>query len=310
MKVLVLGAGGLGGYFGGRLVQGGADVTFLVRERRQEQLSRDGLRIESSLGDVTEKVRALQRDELERDHDLVLLTCKAYDLDNAMDAVAPALKPDGMVLPLLNGLSHIDTLNSRFGKDRVLGGVARIGATLTPDGVVHHLNDWKTIVTGEQDGAASERLDVVSRLFAPAPGMELIVSPQIIQEMWDKLIFLATLAGMTCLMRANIGEIVRTPDGAALLRQFFDAAAETARRKGYPPSDKVIEKNHALLSDPKSRNTASMLRDLESGARVEADHIVGWLLARARETGVDDTLLSVAYTHLKAYEQRRAADRT
>jgi 2-dehydropantoate 2-reductase len=309
MKVLVLGAGGLGGYFGGRLVQGGADVTFLVRERRQEQLSRDGLRIESPLGDVQEKVRALQRDELEREHDLVLLTCKAYDLDDAMDAVAPALKPDGMVLPLLNGLSHIDTLNSRFGKERVLGGVARIGATLTPDGVIRHLNDWKTIVTGEQDGGASERLEAVSRVFAPAPGMELIVSPRIIQEMWDKLIFLATLAGMTSLMRANIGEIVRTPDGAALLRRFFDAAAETARRKGYPPSEKVIERNHALLSDPQSRNTASMLRDLESGGKVEADHILGWLLARARETGVDDTLLSVAYTHLKAYEQRRAADR-
>lgn len=309
MKVLVLGAGGLGGYFGGRMAQHGADVTFLVRERRRDQLAHDGLRIESALGDATIRVGAQLRADVRPEHDLVLLTCKAYDLDDAIEAVAPALRPDGMVLPVLNGIAHLDTLNARFGAEKVLGGTARIAATLLPDGVVRHLNDWNTIVFGEQAGGVSPRVEALATAFADVPGMQFRASADILQQMWDKLIFLATLAGMTTLMRANIGEIVRTPDGAALLQAFFDAAAETACRHGRPPSPEVIATNHRLLADPQSTVTASMLRDLESGARVEADHIVGWLLDRAREAGVDATLMSAAYTHLKAYEQRRDAGR-
>ena len=132
-KILVLGAGGVGGYFGGRLAQSGAHVTFLVRPARREQLQRDGLRIVSPLGDLTLPVRTVVADELSAGYDLVILTCKAYDLDSSMDAIAPAVQGSCTVLPLLNGLVHLERLDERFGRAQVLGGSCAIDVTLLDD---------------------------------------------------------------------------------------------------------------------------------------------------------------------------------
>ena len=234
MKFLVLGAGGVGGYFGGRLAQAGADVTFLVRERRSEQLAQNGLVIESVYGNATLPVRSVLAADLTPDHDVVLLTCKAYDLDSAIDAIAPGLRPDGVVLPLLNGLAHIDRLNARFGQHRVLGGTAKIAATLSGEGVIRHLNDWRFITLGEQDGMISARASAIATAFPPQ-SVVAKVSGAILQEMWEKLVHLASAASMTCLMRASVGEIVRTPDGAAQFRALLDLNAAIAAASGHAP---------------------------------------------------------------------------
>src|SRR5687767_6804742 len=138
MKILVLGAGGIGGYFGGRLLEGGADVTFLVRPRRRTQLQQDGLRVESPLGDIRLPARTVTDDELRPGYDVVLLTCKAYDIDSAMASVAPVVDRTCAILPLLNGLAHFDRLDARFGPDRIVGGTCSINVTLRSDGVVQH----------------------------------------------------------------------------------------------------------------------------------------------------------------------------
>lgn len=308
MKVLVLGAGGIGGLVGGRLAQHGCDVTFLVRDKRKAQLDREGLRIESPQGDAQLPAKSIIQSEVTPAYDLVLLTCKAYDLDGAIEAIRPALAPHTVVLPLLNGIAHMERLNQAFGPARVAGGTARMQVTLTPDGTIRQLNDWQTLTFGEQDGLVSDRLQAFQLALQPT-GIEAKLSTDILRELWMKLVHLATVASGTCLMRANIGEIARTPEGTLLLNRLLQLNADIARHAGYPPEETFLEGYRQLFANRTATYEASMLRDLEKGGRVEAEQIVGFMLAQCRAAGKDDALHLAAYTHVKAFEQRRDADR-
>lgn len=306
MRILVLGAGAIGGYFGGRLVEGGADVEFLVREGRQRQLSADGIRIESKFGDCQVPVKAVTAAQAEGPYDLVLLTCKAYDLDNAIAAIAPFVGAQTAILPLLNGVAHIAVLNARFGAASVMGGVAKIAATLTPDGVVKHLNDWRYATFGEQDGSISARGMALKAAFDKTSVVASLV-PDIMQTMWEKVVHLSTVAGMTCAMRASVGEIARTQYGSALMIELLERNALIAAREGHAPSESFLAEYRQLFGDRSSAYTASMLRDILRNGPVEADHILGFMLQKAEQHGVDPSLHRFIYVHLQAYEQHRAA---
>jgi 2-dehydropantoate 2-reductase len=308
LRILVLGAGAIGGYFGGRLAEAGADVTFLVRPRRREQLARDGLVIESPLGDARVAVRTVLAEDVRPDYDLVLFTCKAYDLDAAMDAIAPAMRGPCAVLPLLNGLAHFERLDARFGRERVIGGTCQINATLGPDGTVVHGDALQRLIFGERGGARTPRVEAFAKELARTP-VDGSLSDDIEQDLWEKIVFLCALASCTCLFRGNVREIVAAPGGAQAMLRAFEANAEIARREGHAPREAMLEAGRRRLTDPEGLWSASMLRDLEAGKPVEADPIVGWILSRARAHGVDDTMLSLAYAHLKTYENRRAAGR-
>ncbi|MBL8522571.1 MAG: 2-dehydropantoate 2-reductase [Betaproteobacteria bacterium] len=305
MKILVLGAGGTGGYFGGRLHQAGADVTFLVRERRAQQIASQGLIIESVKDRVELQVKTVQAADVKPEYDLVILSCKAYDLDSSVAAIAPAMRPDTRVVPLLNGISHLDKLDQRFGKARVLGGSCQIAATLTADGIVKSMIDAHTILWGARDPSQQKIANQLGEAFAKSV-VDWKVSDNVMLDMWEKVAFLSTLAGMTCLMRGSVGDILATPDGQKLMQRHLDSCVEVARKEGYPPRDSVLERYQKVVNSAGSPLTASMMRDLENGGPVEADHIVGYMLTKAREHGIDDSMLTVAYTHLKAYEARRA----
>jgi 2-dehydropantoate 2-reductase len=303
MRLLVLGAGGVGGYFGGRLAQAGADVTFLVRPRRRDQLARDGLVVRSPFGDFTLPVRAIVADELRDDYDVVLLTCKAYDLDSAMDAIAPAMTGACAVVPLLNGMSHLDRLDERFGADHVLGGICALEVTLAPDGTVVHSNRNHRIAFGERGGRDTGVATRLADEMKPTL-LDWEHSPVIEHELWEKIVTLSVLAGCTCLFRATVGEILRAPGGRDVITGAIATNIEIATREGFPPRPPRLEWTERLLLDPSSTLKASMLRDMERGARVEADHVIGWMLGKAREHGLDAPLLAHAYTALKAYEAR------
>ena len=307
LKVLILGAGGVGGFLGARLAQAGAEVTFLVRENRKRQLAA-GLRLESPFGNASVQVQAKLQSEIGPGYDLVLLTCKAYDLASAIESIRPAMAGRTAVLPLLNGFAHVDELNAVFGKQNVVPGTARIQVTVTPEGVVRQLNDWQTFTFGEQDGAASERVLALKALLDKA-SVEAKVSPNIVRELWWKLVHLSTVAGMTCLMRANLGEIVRTAEGSRQLTSFLELNASIAEHAGHRPDEKFMDTYRTLFRTRDSKYEASMLRDLEKGGRIEADHILGFMLEKCRQAGLPDTLHLAAYTHVKAYEQRRDAGR-
>ncbi|MDR5818534.1 MULTISPECIES: 2-dehydropantoate 2-reductase [unclassified Caballeronia] len=305
MRILVVGAGAIGGYFGARLLEAGRDVTFLVRERRAERLRQCGLKVKSPEGDLTFACPPMTlAKDLDHPFDLVLLSCKAYDLQNAIDSFAPAVGPDTVILPLLNGMAHLDALDARFGAANVLGGQCVIAATLDAEGEIVHLNNMHSMTVGERAGGRSARIEAVAAQLDGA-GFELNVSEDILQSMWDKWVFLATLATGTCLMRAPIGDILDAPGGEDVLRRLFMECQGVAADNDHPPPEAVIERARASFGQRGSLLTASMLRDLENGAPIEADHIVGDLIARRRSKVEGASMLEVAYAHLKAYEARR-----
>jgi 2-dehydropantoate 2-reductase len=305
MRFLVLGAGAVGGYFGGRLTEAGRDVTFLVRGARTAALAEHGLKVASPLGDFTVPVKVATADRVGGPYDVVLLTAKHYDLDAAIDAIRPGVGTETAVLPLLNGLGHLDRLEAAFGKGRVLGGVAYVGAVLQSDGSIRHHNRLSGIAFGELGGRVTERARAIEQEFAGTP-VSASANENILQEMWEKFYMMGAMAGMNCLMRGNVGEIVAADDGRAVMLDALAECRAVAKAAGYEPRPQTRERIQAMLTEPGSVNSASMRQDLEAGRRTEADAIVGDMLRRARGFGIATPLLRAAWCHLQMHENRLA----
>jgi 2-dehydropantoate 2-reductase len=308
MRVLVVGAGAIGGYFGGRLVRAGRDVTFLVRHGRAEQIRKNGFAVRVAAERAEElAVRAIVSEQIEAPYDLVLVSCKAYDLEGAMDGFAPAIGPETAILPLLNGLRHLDLLSERFGAARLLGGQCVITATLDERGHAVLLGPTATLTFGELDGASSERTEAIATTMRDA-GFAVQVSNAVLLEMWEKWVLLATFAGMTCLMRGAIGDIVAA-GASGLTEALLEECRHIAASQDQMIRPDVLQRTRAILTQAGSTLMASMLRDLERGTMTEADHILGDLLDRQSELAVTSpSLLRIAYLHLKTYETRRARE--
>lgn len=309
MRLMILGAGGTGGYFGGRLAQAGVDATFLVRPARAALLRERGLRIRSPLGDADIAVQAVTADELAHaaPFDLVLLSCKAYDLDSAMDAIAPAVEAGARVLPLLNGLLHYQALDARFGFANVLGGLCFISATLGADGEILHLGKPASMTFGEREGQAPDaRLQALAAACTQA-GIDHVHAPDIAQAQWAKYSFLTALAAGTCLMRAPIGTIVAGEGGVEFMTALHGECLAVAAASGQPIPATAQASARETLTAAGSPMKASMLRDLEAGQRVEATHIVGDMVHRAAAHGIAAPHLLAAWVHLQAYEAQCSA---
>ena len=305
MKILVVGAGALGGYFGARLLDAGRDVTFLVRAGRAAQLKQHGLQIKSPRGDLTlASPPHLLSAQIAGHYDLIIVGCKAYDLDATMASFAAAVGPRTAILPMLNGMAHIDRLAARFGKERVLGGLCLISATLDPQGNVLHLNEMHGLIFGELDGTASPRVATIAEAMSAA-NFDARVSEQMTLEMWEKWIFITALAGATCLLRGTVGDIVAAGN-AALPQALLDECAAIATANGYSPRPASLDRSLSMLTAAGSPISASMMKDLERGAAIEDDHILGDMLARAGAHAAPT--LELAYAHLKTYEARRARE--
>ena len=310
MRILVLGAGGTGGYFGGRLSQSGADITFLVRPARAAQLKSRGLQLRSQWGDADLRVKTVQSETLtsvagERPFDLILLSCKAYDLTSSLGAIAPAMAAHTMVLPILNGLLHYAELDNCFGSDRVLGGLCFINAAKGYEGEILHLGRHASITFGDrQPIAQSWHVTQFARLCTSA-GLDYLATPDINQELWDKFTFITTLAAGTCLMRASVGQIVAAEGGTEFIQALYSECLAVARLSGREIAEQSQAKALATLTEPASVVKASMLRDLEAGQEIEGGHIVGDMLHRAMALDLDAPLLAAAWGHLQAYQSTR-----
>jgi len=305
MRILVVGAGAIGGYFGGRMLEAGRDVTFLVRPRRAGELASAGLVIKSPNGDATLKnPPTVQADKLTEKFDVVLLSCKAFDLDDAVTSFAPAVGPQTSIIPLLNGMRHLDVLDKRFGRERVLGGLCAIAATLNEAREVVQLAPMQSLNFGERDGQLSDRVRVIAEIMASGR-IGSVASENIVQEMWEKWVFLASLAASTCLMRTAVGNILAVSGGKDFILGMLDECSAVAGAEGHAPSGPFFQRTRGLLTSDGSQMTASMFRDIKAGAAVEADHVIGDLIARGDAAKVPVPRLRIAYTHLKAYEKQR-----
>ena len=295
LRILILGAGAIGGYFGARLVEAGQNVEFLVRGQRSDELASNGLRVVSAHGDFKQTVHCIS--EANDSYELVILSCKAYDLESAIAAIAPAVGPATRVLPLLNGLTHLDTLDAAFDSERVLGGFAHISVTRRNDGVIEQFGDTTRFVYGPR-GATDISDAIVQALVSM--NAQVIHTPTIFSLMWQKFALITALAGATCLCRGSVGDILATADGRAFIERLYRECCATAQAGGHVLNAEMQAEALAVLTHPSSLK-ASMLRDIEHGGRSEGEHIVGDMLQRATMLNIDAPLLLAAATTLRVY---------
>jgi 2-dehydropantoate 2-reductase len=306
MRILVVGAGAVGGYFGGRLAQASREVAFLVRAKRAEQIQAQGLRILSpTYGDFSVRPKVITAAQIVSPYDVILLSVKGYDLAAAIDDFAPAVGPRTVIIPVLNGMHHMDVLTERFGKDAVLGGVCFVATEIDSQGRIVQLADFQSLTYGELDGKKTPRIEAVHQVFRGA-GFDTAISEDILRDMWQKWVWLASLGAVTCLLRGNIGEIAAVPGGAELSLSALRECAAIAGACGYPLSEAFLAERSSQLTAPGSPLTSSMYRDLKGKARVEADAILGDLIERGRKRGVSAPIVQAAFVSLTIYQQGRA----
>lgn len=304
MRTLFVGAGATGGYFGGRLAEAGKDVTFLVRPGRRAVLDQRGLRIKGPGGETVSHPKLITAGTVDGPYDLVVLAVKSYALEQAMLDMAPAIGPRTVIVPLLNGMRHIDELAGAFGAERTWGGVCLVEATVDQDGDIVLLSPIHRIGYGPLDGAEDERLAEVT--FALS-GEEFDSNPSrtILEDMWGKWTFLATMAALTTLMRAGIGEINAAPGGPDLGARMLAEAIAIAAAAGHEPRPAALSVFRRNLSTT-APMTSSMYRDMAQGLPVEADAILGDLLAEGAKHDIPTPMLAAAYTNLSIYATKRA----
>jgi len=301
MRILVVGAGAVGGYFGGRLSLIGRDVTFLVREQRAAEIRDRGFEILSPHGDATVRPLVVTAGEIKGAYDLVLLSVKGYELANAIEDFAAAVGEHTAIQPVLNGMRHIDVLTDRFGASRVLGGVCIVATVIDEQRRIVQLNDMQSMTYGELDGSSSARLETIDHDCQGA-GFAANASSSIVQEMWEKWVFIAALGGITCLLRGSVGDIEAAPRGRNLTTAMLDECNSVAIHSGYGARPDPLARSTNMLTEAGSALTSSMYRDLRLNRRTEADEILGDLCVRADAAGIRTPLLTAAYASLTMHK--------
>ncbi len=302
MRILVVGAGATGGYYGGRLAQAGRDVTFLVRERRAESLQKSGLHIQTPDGSFSVQPKLLLASELKETFDVIILTVKGFSLDAVLEEFAPAIGEQTMIVPVLNGMRHMEIIQKRFGKHRALGGLCRIHATLDKQGQVHQMTQMHEFVYGEVDGQRSERVAKLDDVLQNA-GFNARLSEAIVSEMWEKWLFLSSLGGITCLMRGNIGQVARAAGGEEFATGFIKEVLSIVIAGGYQERAHATAQTLKELTRKDSEQTSSMYRDMIQGLPVEADQILGDLVEIALKAGLTTPRVNAAYSHMSVYQE-------
>jgi 2-dehydropantoate 2-reductase len=304
MRILVVGAGATGGYFGGRLAEAGRDVTFLVREGRAGQLRQQGLTLISPHGDVTIQPKLVTADTIDTPYDAVIVAVKAYGLEQALLDMAPAIGPETVIMPLLNGMRHVDLIRERFGA-ALVGGVCKVATTIDPAGRIKQLAPFQELAYGELDGNPSQRTAALHETMRNA-GFVARLTPTVAREMWEKWTLLATMGSICCLMRGTIGEIAAAPGGRDFVLRVLDEVVRVITTDGIAPGGAFLETITKQLTQEGSAMASSMYRDLVAGLPVEADQILGDLVARAKRHRIDVPLVAAAYAHLCIYAARLA----
>ncbi len=307
MRVLVIGAGALGGYFGACMTRAGRHVTFLVRQMRAAQLANGGLRVVNPHGDFSVPAVTVQAGDLRGPYDLILVATKSYSLAEAMDQFAPAVGPKTAILPILNGMAHLDSLSARFGAEKVLGGMTLISGTLDGEGRVVLFAPDFPLTFGEVSGGFSDRTRALSALFEGC-GFEAVTSANIMQNMWDKFAQLAAGAGITCMMRGTFGDILNAPGGQQAVLDLYAETRAVAAAAGFPSTPAYVELITKAYTTAGSPLKASMLRDIERGTPTEGEHVLGDFTRRARALGVATPILDLARIHVATYEAARARE--
>ena len=271
MKILVLGAGAVGGYFGGRMAEVGIDVTFLVRNKRKQKLEKTGLIIKSPKGDFSIEPNLVTLDKVDSTFDVIVLTNKAYDLDEVLQSNFP-LKDGSIIIPLLNGYAHMEKLRNKFPNARLFGGIAHIFSTLSQEGEIHHFNDIHSLTFGH----LSNTDEIDGRKFFGAcssANFSIKYSDNITVDLWHKWILIATVAGATTLFNATIGEIASTYHGRSFIKDLHEECINIAKSEKIKVNADELAQQSQFLGDKKSTWSSSMRRDMLNNSKIECGHI-------------------------------------
>ena len=302
MRILVLGAGGVGGYFGGRLVEKGEDVTFLVRSRRKQQLEKNGLVIRSIKGDFSFIPQLIIKTESVDPFDLILFSTKTYHLEEAINDLKPFVGEKTIIIPLLNGIAHLSALQRVFGEDKVIGGLCFIETTLNDEGNVVQTSSTDRLVFGEIKHLHTERIQGIADTLKGTKA-SFVLSNHIVQDMWHKYLFITVMSGVTTLMRAPIGPIRESDGGRDLIRNLFEEAAQIMKASGAPIQDNIVDEHMKTIEKISYDMKSSMQRDMEKGSSIEVEYLQGYLLELAKQFHIDAPLLKIVYQNLKIYEE-------
>jgi len=303
MKLLVVGAGAIGGYFGGRLAENGKDITFLVRDKRKKQLEKTGLNIESINGNAKLITKLITANETSEKFDVIIISTKSYHLTQAINDIRPFVKEDTIILPLLNGIAHINQLVDAFGENAVIGGLCFIETTLDEQGTILQKSPTHQIIYGERSGTLTPRMHELENLFEDA-NATFTLSSQINEDMWSKYLFITAFSGITSLMESPIGPILELETGQKTIAALFMELETIIRKIGIPVHDTMTEDLIARINKMPYKMKSSMQRDIEKSYPLEVDHLQGFLLQYAHEHQVVVPVLETIYTKLKLYEMK------
>ena len=301
MKILVLGVGGIGGFFGGYLHEIGADVTFLVRPKRKALLQADGLKIISPLGNLSLNPKLVLVDELKPVYDIILISCKTYDLDQAIIDLRPT-KGRGLIIPFLNGVTHMKKLDEEFGQDNVMGGVAHISSTVNKDGTIEHFSEFKKLTFGNRDLSKNNALKEFAEVCAKTQ-FDMTLSDDINLDLWKKWVFISTVAGATTLFSCSLGEIVKSDFGKQIIIDLFNECRSIAKLYKYDYEDSEADIILKTITTPGSPIKASMQRDVEKKSFTEHEQIFGDLINKGQKYSFDCPILMSCYVRMNVYQR-------
>ncbi len=286
MRFLVVGAGGVGGYFGARLAADGNEVTFVARGAHATAMAEKGLTVLSPRGDVTITDPQLLGDPREAGiFDVALLCTKLWDLAEAARLIKPLLAIDSAVVPLQNGVTAEETVAEELGRQRVIGGVAYIAATIAEPGVIRHTGDFAALTFGELDGSDSWRVESL-HAACQAAGIDAKPTTRIEEKIWEKFIFLAPLAGATAYFRSDVGGLRDDPKRRQFFEELVEEVTAVARAKGITFKRQIVEHTIAVFKKLPSSVKSSMLHDLEQSRPLELNWLNGEVVRQGRDLGI------------------------
>lgn len=306
MRIAIMGSGGVGGYFGGRLAASGQDVVFIARGAHLAALRTHGLRVESPKGNLSlPPVKATDTPAEIGHADVVLLSVKMYDVEAAAAAIAPLIGPETVVVTLQNGVEAVDMVSRRLGREHVAGGVAYVAAVITEPGVIKH-TALDRLIFGELDGRRSERLKALQEACLAA-GFDAASSEQIDVDLWSKFSRLSVFSGMTTVTRSPVGVLRDDPDLLAMLTAACEETIAVGRARGVPLPAAVMDEIMAMVQGLPHVAKSSMLEDLERGKRLELPWLSGAVVRLGQESGVPTPIHRFITTVLKPFVEGTAA---
>lgn len=299
MKIAVVGTGGIGGYFGGRLAHSGQDVTFIARGAHLQAIRVNGLRVESIHGDFAiSPARATNNMAEIGPVDLALVCVKDYQLADLIPAMKPLVGADTAVLPLLNGIRAAGKLAEAFGRERVLGGLCSVVSFVAAPGVIRQTSQFHRVAFGEWDGQLTARVKAIDAAFA-ASGVENVLAEDILKEMWTKFIFITAYSGVASVVRLPAAGLQASVETMTLLREVMGEIEAVGRAKGVALDEDVVEKTMAFVQALPAAATSSMQRDVQAGRMFELEALTGSVIRYGQETGTPTPVNAFLYAVLK-----------